>query len=223
MPRVAQYDVPPEIYATPWLVTLFARNLTMDLVYSMWDFLIVYNHPSLVHCVLLAIVLAHRCGTRDAPLFAVYVASLSPVGLAPVTVECRDGILNAPVAELPGVMSSVGIHSAAALTAIFKHVRALDSHRAAGAVPSTNPVTLSHILTVTPRRGLYAVTFVSCCPGADDARDDAGVVPPRHVCGARVATLSHALSRTTIVTVSCTCVGAERTCASPSCARHPPY
>lgn len=52
--------MPPELYATPWLITLFSRNLTHELVFALWDFLIVYNHPSLVHCVLLALVLNHR-------------------------------------------------------------------------------------------------------------------------------------------------------------------
>jgi hypothetical protein len=56
----AQSDMPPELYATPWLITLFSRNLTHELVFALWDFLIVYNHPSLVHCVLLALVLNHR-------------------------------------------------------------------------------------------------------------------------------------------------------------------
>ncbi len=55
-----QYDVPPEIYATSWLVTLFARNLPVDLVMPLWDFLIVYNNPPLVHCVLLALLERHR-------------------------------------------------------------------------------------------------------------------------------------------------------------------
>ena len=56
-----QYDVPPEIYATSWFVTLFARNLDVELVHLLWDFLIVYNHPPLVHCLLLALVEQNRC------------------------------------------------------------------------------------------------------------------------------------------------------------------
>ncbi len=56
----AQSDMPPELYATPWLITLFSRNLSSELVYQVWDFLIVYNHPTLVHCVLLGLLLTHR-------------------------------------------------------------------------------------------------------------------------------------------------------------------
>lgn len=35
-----QYDVPPELYATPWIITLFARMLTAELVLPLWDFLL---------------------------------------------------------------------------------------------------------------------------------------------------------------------------------------
>ena len=35
-----QYNVPPELYATPWIITLFARMLTAQLVLPLWDFLL---------------------------------------------------------------------------------------------------------------------------------------------------------------------------------------
>lgn len=86
-----QYQMPPELYTTPWLVTLLARNLPTDHVLLLWDFLLVYNHPSVVLCMLLALVLEHR-----------------------------DVILATPVAELPGVMTSLNVHYKPQLTALCR-------------------------------------------------------------------------------------------------------
>jgi hypothetical protein len=68
-----QYDVPPELYATPWFLTLFARNHNdTELVFTLWDFLFLCIRdpgPAIFHFVALAFLMSHRsvvlCTARD--------------------------------------------------------------------------------------------------------------------------------------------------------------
>jgi hypothetical protein len=34
---VVQVEIIPELYATPWFITLFARKLSLEHVYLLWD------------------------------------------------------------------------------------------------------------------------------------------------------------------------------------------
>ena len=38
-----QYDILPELYATPWFFTLFAHTLNPNLLLPLWDFLIFHS------------------------------------------------------------------------------------------------------------------------------------------------------------------------------------
>lgn len=70
--RLDQWDVPPELYATGWFLTLFARGTPPGLVMTLWDFLLVAGDPGLAHFVALALLMANepaisRCGAAELP------------------------------------------------------------------------------------------------------------------------------------------------------------
>lgn len=52
-----QHDLIPELYAIPWFITMFARNLPLDLVFSLWDLYIINDDPFLHYWVALAILM----------------------------------------------------------------------------------------------------------------------------------------------------------------------
>ncbi|CAM9422410.1 unnamed protein product [Ascophyllum nodosum] len=53
-------DFVPELYATAWLITLFSRNLSLDLVMRLWDVYLAVNDPSLVFFLLAALLVRNR-------------------------------------------------------------------------------------------------------------------------------------------------------------------
>jgi hypothetical protein len=58
-----QYDVVPELYATPWFLTLFARSLSRPMLFQAWDFLVVCCRkpgPAVLHTMALAFLISHR-------------------------------------------------------------------------------------------------------------------------------------------------------------------
>jgi len=59
-----QYDIEPPIYATGWLMTLFARGHDLDIVFELWDFLFRRGDPVMVHFVALALVISNRSGLK---------------------------------------------------------------------------------------------------------------------------------------------------------------
>ena len=60
-----QYDIDPPIYATGWLMTLFARGVPLPLVMRLWDVLFLQGDPVLVHFVALALIISRRCVARN--------------------------------------------------------------------------------------------------------------------------------------------------------------
>lgn len=61
-----QHDMIPELYVTPWFMTLFARNLSAELVFCLWDFFLLEEDPFLLHFVAYALVAANRRQILDA-------------------------------------------------------------------------------------------------------------------------------------------------------------
>jgi hypothetical protein len=57
---VEQSEILPELYATPWFITLFARKLSLDLVYLLWDIYLVEDDPFLHYFVALALLIRNR-------------------------------------------------------------------------------------------------------------------------------------------------------------------
>jgi hypothetical protein len=58
-----QYAVVPELYATPWFLTLFARSLPRPLLMALWDFLVACARapgPEIVHAIAVAFLMSHR-------------------------------------------------------------------------------------------------------------------------------------------------------------------
>lgn len=53
-------DIPHEMYATNWLLTLRSSKLNLDVLYSFWDFLIKIKDPLFIHFVLAAFIIYHR-------------------------------------------------------------------------------------------------------------------------------------------------------------------
>ncbi|TYZ64645.1 hypothetical protein PybrP1_000412 [[Pythium] brassicae (nom. inval.)] len=84
-----QHDMTPELYVTPWFMTLFARSLPADLVFRLWDFFLLEEHPFLLHFVAYALVAANK-----------------------------DRILRAEIALLPQVLTSLTFGSRSELEAI---------------------------------------------------------------------------------------------------------
>lgn len=84
-----QHDMTPELYVTPWFMTLFARNLQPELVFLLWDFFLLEEHPFLMHFIAYAMVAANK-----------------------------EKILSAEIAMLPQVLSSITFGSKSELEAI---------------------------------------------------------------------------------------------------------
>lgn len=50
----------PQLYALPWFLTLFARDLSLDCTLQLWDILLVDGDPSLVFYIALSTLIHHR-------------------------------------------------------------------------------------------------------------------------------------------------------------------
>ncbi|OQS07389.1 hypothetical protein THRCLA_00590 [Thraustotheca clavata] len=85
-PRLCTYldehDMTPELYVTPWFMTLFARNTSPDIIYALWDAILLYDDPTLLHFVALSLLQ-----------------------------DQRETLLKADAAELPQVLTSLGLTS----------------------------------------------------------------------------------------------------------------
>ncbi|KAF4321840.1 hypothetical protein G195_004941 [Phytophthora kernoviae 00238/432] len=55
-----QHDMTPELYVTPWFMTLFARLLPPEFVFYLWDFFLLEEDPYLLHFVAYSLVAANR-------------------------------------------------------------------------------------------------------------------------------------------------------------------
>ncbi|KAF1331430.1 Tbc1 domain family member related, partial [Globisporangium splendens] len=91
-----QHDMTPELYVTPWFMTLFARNLQPELVFMLWDFFLLEEDPFLMHFVAYAMVAANK-----------------------------EVIMSAEIAMLPQVLSSITLKSRAELEAVCEAALAL--------------------------------------------------------------------------------------------------
>lgn len=52
--------ISPEIYATSWLLTLFANKCSLEVVYHLWDKIIVINDCLLIHYIVIALLIKHK-------------------------------------------------------------------------------------------------------------------------------------------------------------------
>ncbi len=53
-------DIPHELYAANWLLTLRSSKLNLDILYSLWDHLIKINDPLFIHFILVALIKYNR-------------------------------------------------------------------------------------------------------------------------------------------------------------------
>ncbi|CAM9195457.1 unnamed protein product [Pylaiella littoralis] len=58
--KLDEAEFVPELYATAWLITLFSRNLSMELVVRLWDVYLAVNDPALVFFLLAALLVRNR-------------------------------------------------------------------------------------------------------------------------------------------------------------------
>ncbi|EEY61559.1 uncharacterized protein PITG_01878 [Phytophthora infestans T30-4] len=79
-----QHDMTPELYVTPWFMTLFARSLPPEFVFYLWDFFLLEEDPYLLHFVAYALVAANR-----AKIFEADIAMLPQV-LSSLTFSSRN-------------------------------------------------------------------------------------------------------------------------------------
>lgn len=89
-----QHDMTPELYVTPWFMTLFARNLQPELVFQLWDFFLLEEDPFLMHFVAYALVAAHR-----ETIFAAEISMLPQV-LSNITFNSREQLEDICMAAL---------------------------------------------------------------------------------------------------------------------------
>jgi len=54
------HDLPSELYATPWFLTLFASKMSLDMVYWLWDIFILENDTCLKFFIALALLLENK-------------------------------------------------------------------------------------------------------------------------------------------------------------------
>ena len=50
------FEIPHELYAANWLVTLRAQKLNLDILYNLWDTLMKVNDPLFIHFILVALI-----------------------------------------------------------------------------------------------------------------------------------------------------------------------
>ncbi|KAG7401126.1 hypothetical protein PHYBOEH_002684 [Phytophthora boehmeriae] len=79
-----QHDMTPELYVTPWFMTLFARLLPPDFVFYLWDFFLLEEDPYLLHFVAYALVAANRKRILEADV------AMLPQVLSSLTFASRD-------------------------------------------------------------------------------------------------------------------------------------
>ncbi|EKU20416.1 tbc domain containing protein [Nannochloropsis gaditana CCMP526] len=84
--RLDACGLPPELYLTPWVLTLLARSLDMPTTLALWDHYLLEQDPLLHHFLLLALLRRHRASLLAAPvdLLPETLASLSFSGTAHV-------------------------------------------------------------------------------------------------------------------------------------------
>ena len=49
-------EIPHELYATNWLLTLRSQKLKLDILYNLWDYIIKINDPLFIHFILVALI-----------------------------------------------------------------------------------------------------------------------------------------------------------------------
>ncbi|KAF1783461.1 Immunoglobulin-like fold [Phytophthora cactorum] len=79
-----QHDMTPELYVTPWFMTLFARSLPPEFVFYLWDFFLLEEDPYLLHFVAYALVAASREKVFEADI------AMLPQVLSSLTFSSRD-------------------------------------------------------------------------------------------------------------------------------------
>ncbi|KAG7388564.1 hypothetical protein PHYPSEUDO_012201 [Phytophthora pseudosyringae] len=79
-----QHDMTPELYVTPWFMTLFARSLPPESVFYLWDFFLLEEDPYLLHFVAYALVAANRERVFEADI------AMLPQVLSSLTFSSRD-------------------------------------------------------------------------------------------------------------------------------------
>lgn len=52
--------ITPEMYATPWVLTIFANKCSLDVIYHLWDKLILFNDPLFLHFFMVALLIKNR-------------------------------------------------------------------------------------------------------------------------------------------------------------------
>ena len=52
--------ISPEMYATSWVLTVFANKSSIDIVYHLWDKLIVFNDSLFLHFIITSFLISHR-------------------------------------------------------------------------------------------------------------------------------------------------------------------
>ena len=90
-----QYELPPELFASPWFLTLFARNhADLEVVYALWDFLFACARapgPATLHFVALAFLRSRRALVLDTARDNVEVAEL-PMKLSRLVFESVEDV-----------------------------------------------------------------------------------------------------------------------------------
>lgn len=90
-----QHDMTPELYVTPWFITLFARSLPPEYVFYLWDFFLLEKDSDLPHFVAYALVVAHR-GTiiqADVAMLPQVLSSLTFSSRDELEQVCADALL----------------------------------------------------------------------------------------------------------------------------------
>eukprot|EP00941_MAST-03F_sp_MAST-3F-sp1_P001081 g1081.t1 len=58
--HLARFEMMPELYATPWFLTLFAHSTPLDVLFRIWDWYILRDNPYLHTFLCLAVLLSER-------------------------------------------------------------------------------------------------------------------------------------------------------------------
>lgn len=50
----------PELYATPWILTLFANKMNLECTYLLWEILYIKNDNLMIYFIVVAVLLVFR-------------------------------------------------------------------------------------------------------------------------------------------------------------------
>ena len=73
--------ISPEIYATNWILTIFSNKTDLEIIYHLWDKLIIFNDNLFMHFFIIALLRYNRDLLLNNKDISIIPSILSEIGL----------------------------------------------------------------------------------------------------------------------------------------------